>query len=724
MKRFLSFGMAALALAPPLVSQNQLWIVDPAGGGTHTTITAAAAVADDGDDILIKPFIGSNPALLTGYTESSGEVFPITIQPGVHVKKWGNGGETLAVWSSTASPPSALFKLVGSPTARATRIEDIFFFGGTRAIQVDTNSDFNGVIARCQFGWNTMAIDVENASSSEIDLAIRDCKIRSPLPIPPGDNDPPVFQDPAVGIRLHAVRASASGEPPVVNVEIRNLETIGSFDSMATTGPSIPGTYYLGASAQQYFTRLIEIYIHGDGDKEHSGAGGFAPIPEVNVNLLGGDLAGKATSNDPSAGWDVGVFATTRAIGDQLRDFGGGYRIDANGGIIDGFKLAGVHAVVARWHRGEVSLGGGVTVRDTGRHLNQAPDNDHSGVQLYCDEAYLGLKADQATSSSNLGHGVFARTKSTILDNQHKAPSGLYFEVADMEIHENGKHGIAMQVESDGIVGGAWHFVDIGGGSFVRSLVRMPGYDYSVDYGQGVIDSCSISNNGEAGVHFLTSYPSTFFNVRLVNSIIWNNFDGGYLADFDEDSDSTPTFLVPLAHCTVAGNEATGSNEAFSINIREHNRAGGFTPTYAWSGPGGSLRTKFYNSILQRKDPSEDDFPEQMIVGANKFVLDDAFPVGLREIGAAGLRYQDSEPASPLFAWSIHDTSPFEASSILWTSLDATQFYLGNLGANEVFGETPFTLPIEGMETDLDHENDPRPAVSTGERDKGADEIE
>lgn len=493
---------------------------------------------------------------------------------------------------------------------------------------------------------------------------------------------------------------------------------------MATTGPSIPGTYYLGASAQQYFTRLIEIYIHGDGDKEHSGAGGFAPIPEVNVNLLGGDLAGKATSNDPSAGWDVGVFATTRAIGDQLRDFGGGYRIDANGGIIDGFKLAGVHAVVARWHRGEVSLGGGVTVRDTGRHLNQAPDNDHSGVQLYCDEAYLGLKADQATSSSNLGHGVFARTKSTILDNQHKAPSGLYFEVADMEIHENGKHGIAMQVESDGIVGGAWHFVDIGGGSFVRSLVRMPGYDYSVDYGQGVIDSCSISNNGEAGVHFLTSYPSTFFNVRLVNSIIWNNFDGGYLADFDEDSDSTPTFLVPLAHCTVAGNEATGSNEAFSINIREHNRAGGFTPTYAWSGPGGSLRTKFYNSILQRKDPSEDDFPEQMIVGANKFVLDDAFPVGLREIGAAGLRYQDSEPASPLFAWSIHDTSPFEASSILWTSLDATQFYLGNLGANEVFGETPFTLPIEGMETDLDHENDPRPAVSTGERDKGADEIE
>jgi hypothetical protein len=679
---------------------------------------------------LIKPFIDYSQFPLpkeSGYAENhvgGTESFPISIASGVIVKHEGSVGR-VNIWSSASQPPAALFRLHGvtSGTAAVTKLEDLFFFGALRGIEIaDTNkdgvitTDFTGLIARCQFGGNQIAIDFVNKTTLAGDLAIRGCKIRSDLVTFPGPTPPPVIQTPSVGFRFHALANDNPSDPPIVNVEIRNLRLVGNFSVMNPSGVGRPGTHDISGGNGD-FSRLVEVYTEGNGvHLEHSPPAGFAPIPSVNLEFIGGDLQGKADPNNTTAGWDVGVFASTgQQNGVQWRDFIDGYRIDFGGTIIDSFKLAGIHGVSTLWGRGVVTLNGNTIVRNTGKQATSSPTNDvHNGIHITSIEAYMALHATDANVPNNLGNGIYLRTLSSISDDAHAAPTGNFINLENCSIFQNGGNGIAMQVDADGIVGGAWHFINN-----TRSLRKIPGVNYSVDYGQGIVNGCAISNNGKAGLYFRPTTSSTYVSTRFTNDIIWNNPNGGYLADLTGE-DNRPVFLAPLGHCTLAGN-GDSANYPYSLEIIEENRAAGDNGIYFWTDFGGILTTKFYNTVLERKSSSAIDFAPGMISGSTKFLIDDTSSPGNSEIGAAGLRYQDGGGLT-LFAVSTRDSTPFVNSSS-WTTLDPSRFYLLNLGNSGVFGQTPTIFPLVGNETAFDHEGDLRPVASGGTRDKGADEL-
>ena len=490
---------------------------------------------------------------------------------------------------------------------------------------------------------------------------------------------------------------------------------------MSPSGVPLPGGWHDFPSGYDEFTRLIEVFADPSGiHLEHNTGFPYNPIPEVNIDLIGGNLEGKADLNDTDAGWDVGLYATTGGYtGGSLWDFSAGYRIETSGTTFDGFRLAGIHGTCNRWGRGEVTLNGNTIVRDTGRQEAVAPTADIlHGVHISSHYSYVALHATDASINNNKGNGISLKAKSSYDHENLVIPSGAFLDLDHCNIAQNGGHGIAMKVEEDGIVGGAWHIL-----SGAISLINQATYNYSVEYGQGVVDGCSISNNGKAGLYFypnrVSDGKSDIVNVRFTNCIVWNNPFGGYLADFS-GSNLSPVFLAPLGHCTLAGN-GNDSTYQSSLNIIEKDRSSGISGSYFWTEPAGSLSTKFYNTILERKSSSANDFAPGMLTGVYKFVMDDSLPISDDKIGAAGLRYQDGS-SGPTFDKSTRLATPFVDSSS-WTTLDPTKFYLSNHGTGNEFGETPTSFPLIGNETAFDHEGGSRPSASSGARDKGADEI-
>jgi parallel beta helix pectate lyase-like protein len=718
--------------------------VDANGGSPYSTIKAAAALADDGDTILIKQIILDDPppgfSGWTGYSEShigGGEIFPITIKAGVTVRPF-DGTHTIAIWTNGTSSPPSLFELQGSnqSVAPKTKIQDIQFYGGSTAIRLSNGGatadlSLDVVIARCDFAWITNAIDCVMDGGTQAQVAIRDSKIHSIKPILPIDADKPNYLPPSVGIRLHAKGVAASSTPTKLDVELRNLRTAGLYESMNPAGIALPGDGLQDIEpVNGQFSRLIEVFTESDESrKEHSTTNPYQTIPEVNVQFIGGVLKGAADPNNTARGWDTSVYASTKYVGTPYPlDFTSGYRINTSGTKIEGFRLAGIHGTSFRWTRGEIILDGSTEVYDNGRQASRNAGEDlYCGVAMYSDEGYLALKATDAKVYDNAGHGVYLNTNTTAFAGATVAPMGNFLDLDGCSIYQNGGSGIAMKNFFGGIVGGAWHYPNGIG------LRKMPGYDYSVDYGQGVVDGCSISNNGEAGLYFRangnhsTGSP-TAVNTRFLDCVIWNNLWGGYNADLTGE-DSEPLFLAPLGHVTMAGNGDSAHD--YSIVIFEEDRANGWNGEYEWTGPGGPLRTKFFNSVFERKSSSSLDFFEETIGGVTHgmlvplvdgFVIDDLVSGGVSsdQIGAAGLRYQLPNSTS-LFSKSTADPTPFVDSSN-WTTLDPTRFYLANLGSQGVFGITPITFPFVGNETNWDHSGDLRPPFLSGTRDKGAEE--
>jgi hypothetical protein len=671
----------------------------------------------------------------TGYSEfhsGGGEGFPITINSGVYVRPYGPS-DTVLVWSSATNPPSAIFRLLSSssPGATPTRIEELFILGGKRAIKIaskDENDspgvEFSGVIARCQFAGNQIAVDLINDVEMIANIAIRDCKIRSGSPqIPSGIADPPVLQSQNIGIRLLAVEPENAAVPPQINAEIKNLDTVGTFDFMSSNHfPIFDGWHDIELPPLVYdFTRLIEILAKGRGTNlEHSNLPNLTPIPEVKVQFIGGNLYGMADQNNLDAGWQVGIYACTSYFGNLThKDFLAGYKVETSGTIVDGFKLAGVHGTCKEWGRGEISLNGNTEVRGTGRQSAPSSSNTKfNGVHMTAFYSYLHLDATDSNIHTNTGSGIYLRAQSSKIPEYLACPTGNMLDAKACNLYGNAKHGISLNVEEDGIVGGAMHHPN------GQSLLKDGGnVNYSVDFGQGSVNSCAISNNGKAGIYFNLkntgghNFPS-YACIRFTNSIIWNNAGGGYLADLTGNA-TNPYLLTPIGHCTFAGNG--NSVDPFSLKITEEDRANGSNENYSWTGPGGgTLSTKIFNSIFERKNPNEDDFPNYMIFAPNPFLVPNSTIMPDSEIGVAGIRYQDGG-TSTLFGVSTYSPTPFVDNSS-WAILDPSKFYLLNHGASNVFGQTPTTFPIDGNETAYDHQDDLRPVAAGGTRDKGADE--
>ena len=671
--------------------------------------------------------------MISGYNEDHAggyEVFPIEIEAGVSVVHSGDPG-SVNIWSSDPTPPSALIALKGvsSGTAPLTVVEDLVLIGAERGIHIldrttDTNpavfTEFLGRISRCHFGWNEIAVDLYNNAPLLANLTLRECRIRTNFGNPQaGSSDPPNLQSPAVGMRFVSLARNLTSGIPQINVEIRNLLTLGSFSSMA------PGAVYRAGPADfpnglDDFTRLIEVATEGTIQNLEHGAGtGFAPIPEVNLSIVGGNLDGMADPNNLNAGWDIGIFATTTQVNDgEHKDFSSGYRIETSGTEIDRFKVSGIHCVTSRWGRGELTLNGGTKVHRTGHQADPTTDlHLYNGVHATTIESYFGLHATGAEISNNRGNGVLLKTQSSIWVDDHKAPTGNFIDFEGNSIHQNGNHGLVQYLENDGIVGGTWHFPN---GN--RSLFTSSNFNYSVDYGQGVVNRCDISNNGKAGLFFKTNARDDhgYVSSRFVNCIIWNNPQGGYLADLRGD-DSTPYFLAPIGHCTLAGN-GDSSSFPYSLEILEEDRSAGVMPKYLWVEGNNELTTKFYNSVFERKSSNNDDFNPNSFLTSPPQVIDNSFSPTAFQIGAAGIRYQDNGLTST-FHRSTKSATPFVDTST-WSTLDPTKFYLTSHGIGGDFGLTPNTFPLEGTETSFDHAGNSRDDASTGNRDKGAHEYQ
>ena len=727
MKQLLSLGIAALALAPPIVSQNpgQTLVVNPTGSGPYTTITAAAAAAQPGDIILVDAMPSPDWAYSENHLGGT-EQFPISIAHGVTLRGNTLSG-TVMIWSTAATSPSALIELKGSSSANVvTRIEDLTIIGAKRGIRLDSGSfnEFSGIIARCDFGRNRIAVDDQHGSEALASLAIRDCRIGSELPaflppLPPGVS--PVLRPSEVGIRLKVDEAiGATGSPPQLEVEIKNLTTHGNFSHVGTAGmSSFPPTAQGGAFSSAYFTRLIECAATGLGAYQEHGATGLNAIPEVRVSVIGGALEGKATSVNPDHGWDVGIYAVSDSDG-AWKDFVSGVSIDIAGTTIDGFRHFGLYGRSWDWSRVAFDISGNTSVREIARQaaVQGTPDVLHSGALLETKRGYVNLAASNANFSDNTHSGIVLVAEESPQADDIKFPAGNRIDLHGCELHQNGRSGIEMRpVEGgSGIVGGTWHFVN-----FEKSLLHSPSTSFSVDYGQGVIDACSISNNGEHGIFVLAPVSGLTVSTRATNTIIWNNAGSGFEADFRNLSEAAaPTILFPMEHCTVAG------NQTWSYRVQRATAAGGSglepNPFY-WenSTTGEVVRTALYNTIFEMQSPTTPDFNDDTW-DILKFDHDQLNPVAATEIGVSSLRYK-STIAQGNFGdfYSTQDATPFADASD-WTTLDATRFYLASV-ANPSFDLTrPVLTPIAGNETDSDHGGDSRPSEQAGDRDKGAEQ--
>jgi hypothetical protein len=118
-------------------------------------------------------------------------------------------------------------------------------------------------------------------------------------------------------------------------------------------------------------------------------------------------------------------------------------------------------------------------------------------------------------------------------------------------------------------------------------------------------------------------------------------------------------------------------------------------------------------SILERKTPTNGDYGLGFLSVARP---DKSSGVGVAEIAVAGTR---SVPFIGDF--STDAASPFVGSPIVWTSIDATQFFLST--ASFQWGRSPAYITYDSPEAATDYSNDPRPSVGSGLRDKGGEEL-
>ncbi len=703
--------------------------------GSLRSITAAATVANEGDKILVKgmeqggqyyPYSDRSP----GYLGSDSETFPITLQPGVTIEAYD---ATPVIVASVQSPDKVLVALDSSVTsAQATRIRDLNLVGGAIALKLDRSTGDNLAVEveDLVFVKNTMGLSAYLSGGTQMSLAIRSPRFSDDASSLAGLPDPPMLAGQTQGIFLRA--QDTGGTPAKLTVTLDDLRTQGSFTTMDPQTPEaawsdllerIPG----GSGA---VTRLVEILVQGE-NLEYTGGPSQQPISEVKLTVTGGNWHGRASA---SGGWDLGLLAYAEGVGQNLTqpDFGAGFDVRVIGTTVRAFRQAGLHPAVQKYARGRLEISSQAEVRDTGPQAQHLPgDTSYSGVHCWASKGYLALTGVGAKVTGNTGDGVLLRCSGSFQIGGFVVPSGLYIEVEDWEVHQNqgnGFHFIAGEGTREGdlsqgaVVGGTW---DEAGGSL--SLYRDGTEPVSfTEHGQGVVNACAVSNNGEAGFRFrIVGHHSSLgvgggwraaANVRLVNNIVWNNPAGGVYAVLEPPPayQEGPFFLVPLVHDTLAGN---GSAQApWSIEISELAAAQGDT-FYQFQDPSGQdLRCLLANTIFQRKVFTDQVFgPYLMTLQAPD--VSGGISSATR-IGVAGVR------VNFVNSYDVSTTSvtPFVTSPI-WGSLDRTQFKLDGLGTTfPDFDGTPQYINAQVPEAAFDFEGDPRPPQNQADWDKGADQ--
>ncbi|TAH34476.1 MAG: hypothetical protein EYC70_16200 [Planctomycetota bacterium] len=727
-----------LAASPLTAQVGQVFLVDGSNpNATYRNITSAANLAVAGDVIVIKG-MRDNEGDVVAYSETTyspnfnlPETFPITIQPGVRVTM-NISGPSVVVWSTDNAPPipPALFTIAGSATdSLTTKIEDITFVGGPVAVLADNSGGqfVNLTLKNVSLVRNVVGLSAAMDRGSRATITVKDCKLgyRSFPDVSPE----PIYQNQSIGLRFQGLETFAGQIGRIrAGSEVVNLTTEGLFTTMSPQGWQNPITDMNDLSMTG--TRLIEVYASGITD-EHEDMSPYnlraSGIASVDLAVSGGVWDGQGAS---SAGWDVGLYAATATSTGFKDDYTAGYKVSLSGTTIREFRMAGIHATAGTDTRGEIEVAGGVTVRDTGLQVTHGAGSFfYSGVHMFTLEGYLALDAATLISRDNTGNGVWLHSGGNVQRDTNLFPNGLYAQMTSCDFHYNDGSGVSMAAGTGsasgnlqgGIVGGTWDFFPTGSRSLVAGNNGEPS-SFPEHYGQGYMNRCDISNNGEYGLR--TQATGNFMNnagyfsaasLRLVNTYIWNNASGGYFAELAEDApypeDIGPYLLVPLQHCALIGN---GDANNWTANVVQ---TAGTASLFGWSDGAALLRTHFRETILQRATSTNSDYGTGLIAVR---AADTSTGVPATAIGIGGMRSYEP-PGASFGPSSTFAPAPFQGP-INYASTDASQFFL-TTNANP-WGSSPNFLVLDAVEAATDYRGDTtRPSVVSGQRDKGGEEL-
>lgn len=743
----------AIAISLTALPLSAQWTVDrslPITATNFHTITLAVNAAAAGDTITV--FGASNGSGALPFSDAqTGEVFPILLKPGCTLTT--GGSIPVYVWNTQASAPN-LIEIQGTTTLSLTRVLGIHFLGGANAILAKSDSSSNQIrllVRDCRFAKNQYGVSTIKEVDGHAEASIRSCTIGDSVPTTGAA--PPHLNPPTAGLRFHA-----SGNPTVgVAGEVIDLSTNGAFASM---NPQ-PAPWNSGDLGKPAVSRLVEVYaFDDDGQVQYPSApsGNYTPsqINEISVDVQGGNWVGGDVSID--GGWDVGLLAQARGQGTNgivgFESFTSGYTVTMAGTTVTGFREEGIYADGSLNGRGSLTLSGNCVIEETDTPSASFDDQRFNGIHLYTQEGYMGLTCSSSSFLHNRGNGLYANSGGEFNtaedDFRLGAPYGIYLEVAKAKFHNNDSHGIYLrnqpEVQAHGWLGGTIHQdpgkqfnQDTDSGSFLEPN------------GQGLINRCGISNNGKAGVRILASGDSGLnsggpddnpsgISIRLSNSIVWNNPEGGFSANWlngplGEETNRKGYFLAPVSHSTFVKNGSAPSFD-WSMEIDDQNSFSGAGRCFYERVDPGPLATKYrtnlWNNIFVR-DPftgSGPDFgivlnnifsPNLTVIDFNTFAYQDhQIAVG----GCRGIAFWGANKYNSSAQMSDDAILPMLGSgSYLLSSVLPNQFFLDPLGPPlDIKNDSPFYFNVLSPETVIDFNAQIRPSPSSGLRDKGGDE--
>ncbi len=728
-------------------SQGYVEIVR-SGSVIHTSTSISGAISGApgglvaGDQVLIQGLINGSGAPRAYSTTTTGESFPLAFPSGVTVKP----RDSVAVYIVAAAGSGVTHLVTVTPvsgTPPVTRLEKLNLAGAEVAVLLQTangNQNLDVILDKVFFGRNSTGLS-SIASGGTVKVQVKDCKIVDGVPV----------QDPAPINRLFSVGLEFRAQDTDGKVEatIDNFSTFGLFTA-AQMKPIAFSRLAYSHDMTPYateITRLIEIYAAstlGGGDPgEHDTNFAILPVPRVILIVNGGALDGKAYQGD--AGWDVGLYADTSSGGTVILDYFAYWEAVFNGTTLRNFKAAGIYGEVTVETRGLLRLND-VLVEKIGFATPSTPgETFKSGVHLVTQESYLAFEADNSEFLDNRGNGIYLMANSAIQSSDLELPTGLYVDLDHCEIHGNSLSGLFLDAGPDkphfshnqgAIVGGTYDYYPIAT-RIEKSLIwegNEP--DGRLPRGQGVVNGCAVSNNGEYGIRLralgdFSEGNLTAISVRFVNDYVWNNPLGGYYAKLEPFINSpflAPALFAPLVHCTFAENHSGGVG-GWSVEIDPVTVSGSpparlfFWDDYPSLADNRVLGTSINNCVFQRPLYTDPDFGPKL----ETFDVFDTNPPGSFWYPApdlvpwAGIRGRIVNLASD-GVFSTNLASPF-FGPINPTNRAVGQFFLDNTNQTDpkfFFSHSYIRAGFSLTEDVLDYEGFTRPALAL--RDKGGEE--
>ncbi len=655
------------------------------------------------------------------------ETFPLAIPDGVTVEPYDGTG--VHIWTSLPSGSSKPLIVIEAAETDAgnvtpTIIKNLTLGGGEAGIRLSAEWDgdlalptYGDVLLRnIRFQGNQTGLDVLAGTGGSLSVSVEQCKVTN-LPVDIAITVKPRFTPPQVGLRFHSSHFGPQPNPGLINAQVLNLKCLGA------TPATSPLPYLAPTDVEDMYgstaaSRLIEVAALGSTTSEHAA---MSPgIPEVNLQVLNGDLDGKFNG---TSGWDIGLYAAaTSPTQTNADDYVAGYEVLFSGTEIQGFRNEGVYATARTDTRGHVDFQD-VDIHNIGGDPQEPGQNPprHNGVHGFVLEGYLALTGNGLHSHHNVGVGFLANSAGTILDSAATWPTGLYVGVQDSEFDTNQRGmvlagpGALSPGAQGGVVGGTWDYR-----YGIRSLVRDGSKPFDLDYGQGFADRSTFHDNDEQGIMIrLANGPTApdFASIRFVNCIAWNNPQGAFHAQATNSLDAY--FLTPILHSTFADN---GQQSGFTLEVEKVGGSGALLFEYDDPSFQENPKMKILNSIFQRDVLGSQDY--DFGAGLHSLAVVDGTGTNT-EIGANGLRlnYQGTIP----FDESTDREAPFAHLSQP-SLLGPQRYFLDINGANISFfaNRTPMSYSIVNeTESNVDFTGfKARLSRTSGLRDKGAHEVQ